>query len=53
MEQTRELLKKTNWVLIDIEYTQTSKKHKCVQNLYMLTKNGSKEFELEFYRCIR
>ena len=46
-------IKEKNWMIMDIEYIQTSKEHKCVRKLYILAKNGSEEMELEFYPCIR
>ena len=48
-----EKLKEKNWMIIDIEYIQTSKTHQCVRKLYMLSKNGSNELELDFYPCVR
>ena len=52
MDYAKEL-KTRNWMIIDIEYIQTSKKHQCIRKLYMLSKNGSTESELEFYLCVR
>ena len=46
-------LKENNWMIMDIEYIQTSKEHQCVRKIYMLAKNGSTESELEFYPCVR
>ena len=48
-----EKLKEKNWMIMDIEYIQTSKTHQCVRKLYMLSKNGSNELELDFYPCVR
>ncbi len=46
-------LKENKWMIMDIEYIQTSKEHQCVRKLYMLANNGSTESELEFYPCVR
>ena len=40
-------------MIMDVEYIQTSEKHRCIRKLYMLTKSGSIESELEFYPCVR
>ena len=52
MDYAKEL-KTRNWMIMDIEYIQTSRKHQCIRKLYMLSKNGSTESELEFYPCVR
>ena len=53
MEQLVKVMKENNWMIIDIEYIQTSKEHRCVRKIYMLAKNGSTESEIEFYPCVR
>ena len=45
-------LKEDKWMIMDIEYIQTSKEHQCVRKIYMLANNGSTESELEFYPCV-
>ena len=52
MDYAKELMTQ-NWMIMDIEYIQTSKKHQCIRKLYMLSKNGSTECELDFYPCVR
>ena len=46
-----ELLNETNWAIMDIEYITTSKTHRCVRKLYILSKNGKDELEVEFFPC--
>ena len=38
---------------MDIEYIQTLKTRLCIRKLYMLSKNGSTESDLDFYPCVR
>ena len=52
MERLTELMKK-KWLIMDIEYIQTSKEHRCIRKLYMLAKDGFTEKELEFHPCVR
>ena len=52
MDYAKEL-KTRNWMIMDIEYIQTSKTHQCIRKLYMLSKNGSTESDLDFYPCVR
>ena len=51
--QVAKLMKEKNWALMDIEYIQTLKNHRCIRKLYILAKDGFTEKELEFYPCIR
>ena len=53
MDRLTELMQELNWAMLDIEYIQTSKEHRCVRKLYMLAKNGFMDKELEFHPCIR
>ena len=48
-----EMLKEMNWAIMDVEYIQTSKTHKCVRKLYILAKDGFTDLEIEFYPCIK
>ena len=41
-------LKDNNWMIMDIEYIQTSKEHQCVRKIYMLANNGSTDLSLNF-----
>ena len=52
MDYAKELMTQ-NWMIMDIEYIQTSKKHQRIRKIYMLSKNGSTEYELDFYPCVR
>ena len=47
------MLKEMNWAIMDVEYIQTSKTHKCVRKLYILAKDGFTDLEIEFYPCIK
>ena len=53
MERLTELMKEKKWLIMDIEYIQISKEHRCIRKLYMLAKDGFTEKELEFYPCVR
>ena len=39
------------WALLDIEYIQISKHHKCIRKLYALTGDGIWNMEREFVPC--
>ena len=52
MEHLKELMRVKNWALMDVEYIQISKDHRCVRKLYMLAKDGYTERELEFFPCV-
>ena len=47
-----DILHHKNWALLDIEYIQSSKDHKCFRKLYILSKDKTEDRELEFYPCI-
>ena len=49
MEQLVKVMKEKNWGLMDIEFIRTSPTHRCIQKIYILTKNGIDEMEQEFY----
>ena len=53
MEQLTNKMREQNWAMMDVEYIQTSKEHRCVRKLYLLAKDGFTEKELEFHPCIR
>ena len=44
-------LNEMNWGLLDIEYIQATKSHKCIRKLACLAKNGFAELNLEFSPC--
>ena len=45
-------LKFKSWALLDIEYIQVSKYHKCIRKLYVLTGDGKWDMDMEFMPCI-
>ena len=44
-------IKNKNFAILDIEYIQASKIHKCTRKLYILAKDGYTDMELEFKPC--
>ena len=46
-----ELMITQNFVILDIEYIQSSKHHKCIRKIHMLAKNGFIKLTEEFYPC--
>ena len=44
-------IKNKNFAILDIEYIQSSKIHKCTRKLYILAKDGYTDMELEFKPC--
>ena len=46
-----DLLLEKHWALLDIEFIQSTKDHKCLRKLYILAKDGFTDRELEFYPC--
>ena len=53
MECLKELMREKNWALLDVEYIQITRDHRCIRKLYLLAKDGFTESELEFHPCIR
>jgi len=53
MERLTELMQEQKWGIMDIEYIQTSKEHRCVRKLYMLAKDRFSDKEFEFHPCVR
>jgi hypothetical protein len=51
MAEEKEYIKAKNWALLDIEYIQCTRTHKCVRKLYMLAKDGYTDLLLEFFPC--
>ena len=47
----KEYINAKNWALLDIEYIQCTRTHKCVRKLYMLAKDGYMDLLLEFFPC--
>ena len=47
----KEMMKEKNFAIMDIEYIQTSKTHRCIRKMYILGKDGYTDMELEFYPC--
>ena len=45
-----EILKR-NYVLLDMEMIQISRRHACVRKLYAISKNGKTDIEIEFESC--
>ena len=53
MERLTELMQEQNWAMLDVEYIQISRDHRCVRKLYLLAKDGFTDQELEFHPCVR
>ena len=51
MAKRKEYIKDKNWALLDIEYIQCTRTHKCVRKLYMLAKDGYMDLQMEFFPC--
>ena len=49
MEHITEFTK--NWSIMDAEYIRVSPTHRCIRKIYMLSRNGIDELEMEFYPC--
>ena len=47
-----EVLREKNWALLDIEYIQSTRTHKCYRKLYILSNHGFTDLELDFYSCM-
>ena len=48
-----EVLRVKTWAILDVEYIQTTRSHKCIRKLYMLEKGASSNLEQEFYPCLQ
>ena len=46
-----EVLREKNWALLDIEYIQSTRIHKCYRKLYILSNDGFTDLELDFFPC--
>ena len=46
-----DMLLKKHWALLDVEFIQSTKNHKCLRKMYILAKDGFTDWELEFYPC--
>ena len=53
IERLNDLMRKKNWAIMDVEYIQTSRGHRCIRKLYILAKDGFTDRELEFHPCVR
>ena len=51
MDEEKEYLNAKNWALLDIEYIQCTRTHKCIRKLYILAKDGYTDLQLEFSPC--
>ena len=48
-----EVLRVKTWAILDIEYIQTTRSHKCLRKLYMLEKGAFSSLEEEFFPCLQ
>ena len=46
-------MKEKNFAIMDIEYIRASETHRCIRKLYILSKDGYTDMELEFHPCVR
>ena len=53
MEESLQKIKCGNFLFINIEYIQVTSLHQCVRKMYMMSKDGSFEFERDFFPCKR
>ena len=51
MEEEKEYFNAKFWALLDIEYIQSTRTHKCVRKFYILAKDGYTDLQLEFFPC--
>ena len=47
------MMHENNFALMDIEYIEISREHRCIRELYMLAKDGFTDFHSAFYACKR
>ena len=52
MEEEKEYFNAKNWALLDIEYIQCTRTHRCIRKLYILAKDGYTDLQLEFFPCV-
>ena len=48
-----EVLRVKTWAILDVEYIQTTRSHKCIRKFYMLEKGAFSSLEQEFYPCLQ
>ena len=46
-------MREKKWAILDVEYIQTSRDHRCIRKLYFLAKDGFTDKEMEFMPCKR
>ena len=46
-----EMLREKSWALLDIEFIQSTRDHKCYRKLYILSYDGFTALELDFFPC--
>ena len=46
-----EMLREKSWALLDIEFIQSTRNHKCYRKLYIISEDGFTDLELEFFPC--
>ena len=51
MEQIIMVMKEKNIAILDVEFIQSSKYHKCVRKFYILANDGYTDMELDFRPC--
>ena len=51
MTNLQERMQNENFIIVDIEAIKTSEEHSCIRKLYILSKNGMKDLEVEFVPC--
>ena len=50
-QEAKQRLNEKNWALLDIEYIQCTRTHKCIRKLYILARDGFTDLKLEFHPC--
>ena len=51
MKNLLERMQNENFIIVGIEAIETSEEHSCIRKLYILSKNGMKDLEVEFVPC--
>ena len=49
--ERKEYFNAKNWTLLDIEYIQCTRTHRCIRKFYILAKNGYTDLQLECIPC--